>query len=201
MYNCRLGLVGFSNQSRGFVFNAPATPENIPYGYLFYNCSFLYNRENTTGAAGFVEYNTIRDGVPVSTVGRPVNKNYPIGTVLTRWEALEFNPCNYIKGWDPLNLGEKLAKTDAALASVSIEIPDTAEATFPLPNSPEGVSFMWASNSPYIIIAKDLSAFTVTRPAQGEADIKGELTLYAKNDKNGLGDKRVFELVLLPVVK
>lgn len=53
MYNCRFGLVGFSNQSRGFVFNAPATPENIPYGYLFYNCSFFYNRENTTGAAGF----------------------------------------------------------------------------------------------------------------------------------------------------
>ena len=41
---------------------------------------------------------------------RVVNRLAPMGSVINEWQALEFNPYNYLKGtdgWDPLGLGEQ----------------------------------------------------------------------------------------------
>lgn len=164
---------------------------------------------NAAEKARFYEYGTTNNsGADVDTSKRVKNEN-GFGTVLDDWQILEFNPRNYLKsrdgnagdGWDPMNFAAKLVATDAELAkNKTITIAEGTETsyTLPTPDEESGVEFKWESNSPTATVNEDGKSITFMRPAAGEADIRTELTLYAKNKTTGFGDKQTVELIIEP---
>jgi hypothetical protein len=116
--------------------------------------------------ARFFEYGSVdQHGEPIITLMRPVNTTVPMGVLLDEWQILEFNPRNYLRGWDPMNFGATyLTRVDAALAGASIEEAD-GEITV-ITDSPDGVTLHWVVDENHVIV-------------------------YARDNDNGYGDKRV----------
>ena len=123
-----------------------------------------------------------------------------MGTVLDKWQILEFNPRNVFStkndskwsaDWDPMNFASQLADTDAALNSTTVSVPagNTSEITLPTPTD-NNIEFHWESNSTNAIVSEDGTKLTVVRPALGESSIDSSVILYARNKTTGYGDKK-----------
>jgi len=147
--------------------------------------------------ARFFEFGTTNQyGAPldqIHTMLRPINTRAGMGVLLDEWQILEFNPRNYLRGWDPLNFGENLVKVDAALEAVNVELPADG-GTVALPISPDGVEFHWRSDSNYIVVADDFSQATIAVPAEGT--VTATLNLFARDNENGYGDRKSFTVTL-----
>lgn len=141
--------------------------------------------------ARFFEYGTHFNGAPVDLSKRVKNTVSPFGTVLNEWQVLEFNPRNYLEGWDPMNFGETyLSEVDKALSETTIEIPSGESNTVSLPQPPQGLSYYWESDSDNAVVNETGTELTVVRPAYGEQSINSSVILYVKNDSTGFGDKK-----------
>lgn len=178
----------------------------------FYNCEIEKNSKGDSsisdaawqgmgcGAdeARFYEYGTIfTDGTQVDVSKRIENVVAPFGTVVDSWQILEFNPRNYLNGWDPMKFGETyLTKVDDAIADVNIVIPEGTETEIELPTAPEGVSFHWVSQSTNASVSDDGTKVRVMRPAFGEAPIESQIVLYAVDNENGFGDNKEIPVVI-----
>lgn len=148
--------------------------------------------------ARFYEYGTTyTDESLVDLSKRVKNTVAPFGSVVDEWQILEFNPRNYLSGWDPMNFGEEyLTDVDTAIADININIPSGTEREFELPTAPDGITFMWASQSPNAVVTEDGTKIKVMRPAFGEADINTEVILYAVDNENGYGDNKVIPVLI-----
>ena len=159
---------------------------------------YEFGTRNASGAAVDLSKRVVN--LPVAEGGTGM------GTVLDKWQILEFNPRNYIgkangfaDDWNPIGFNEKLAKTDAELNAVSISIPAGKEtvAALPVPSDPE-VEFHWESASTNAVVSEDGTKLTVVRPAAGEPAITTTVTLYARNKTTGFGDKREIPVTIEP---
>ncbi len=157
--------------------------------------------------ARFYEYGTYNaSGNAVDTSKRLENAN-GFGSVLDDWQILEFNPRNYFnssfwasKGeWDPMNFGEEyLTEVDKAIANANVTVPEGEETTVNLPSAPSGIKFKWQSASSNAVVSADGTKLSVIRPAAGEAPITTTVTLYAMDEKTGMGDKKDVQVVINP---
>lgn len=151
--------------------------------------------------ARFYEYGTMDESVnPVDISKRPKNALASMGIVLDKWQILEFNPRNYLKGsdgWDPMDFAKNYTGIDEVLNSTSINTSSSGD-TISLPCAPAGYEFSWASDSKYAVVSDDKSSITVIRPAYGEPAINATVTLYAKNSNTGFGDKKSISFQIQP---
>ncbi|MFY9437257.1 MAG: pectinesterase family protein [Limnochordia bacterium] len=143
--------------------------------------------------ARFYEYGSVdENGAPIDTKNRVVNRLAPMGTVLTEWQSLEFNPYNYLRGsdgWDPMGLTPKYAGIHQLLDTTIVDT-NTDTGTVPLPPAPDGYTFYWVSASEYAAVSGDGTELILVRPAQGEPAVSAALTLYVKDLETGFGDKK-----------
>lgn len=151
--------------------------------------------------ARFYEYGSIDEkGNPIDTSKRPKNTLAPIGTVLDKWQILEFNPRNYLRGddgWDPMNFARNYTDIDKILNSTSINTTGTG-VKISLPKAPAGYEFFWTSDSKYAVVSEDNSSVNVIRPAYGEAAVNATIALYVKNSSTGYGDKKNISFEIQP---
>jgi pectin methylesterase-like acyl-CoA thioesterase/predicted RecA/RadA family phage recombinase len=151
--------------------------------------------------ARFYEYGTKDEsGNAVDTSKRPINSLAPMGVAIDKWQILEFNPRNYLKGndgWDPMDFAKYYTGIDQVLSSTSIDTSGAGD-TIPLPSAPAGYEFSWASDSKYAVVSDDKSTITVTRPAYGEPSISATVTLYTKDSATGFGDKKNIAFEIQP---
>lgn len=149
--------------------------------------------------ARFFEYGTKnKDDSSVDTSKRVVSTRGKYGTVLDKFRILEYNPRNYLSGWDPMNFGDTyLQKTDETLAATTI-IVDDAATTVTLPAAPAGMEFMWESASPNIVYNEIENTLTLIRPAYGSESVFGDVYLYALDSSNGFGDIKTFNIEVKP---
>ncbi|HKM16995.1 MAG TPA: pectinesterase family protein [Limnochordia bacterium] len=149
--------------------------------------------------ARFYEYGSIdENGEPINTSWRVVNRLAPMGSVLTEWQSLEFNPYNYLRGsdgWDPLGLAPMYAEIHQLLDAAVVDT-NTGGRTAALPEAPEGYAFAWVSDSEYAVISEDGTAMDLIRPAYGEQAADTAVTLFVKDLATGYGDK---EEVQVPI--
>ncbi len=161
---------------------------------------YEYGTKNTSGKA--VDFSQ-------RVVNKSVEEGGPgMGTVLDQWQILEFNPRNYFskdsndskwaENWDPMNFGESMAKVDAAIAGVTVNIPSNEETTIALPIAPNGVTFKWESASTNAIVSADGKNITVVRPAAGGENVETTVTLYAMDNENKFGDKKEIPVIITP---
>ncbi len=158
------------------------------------------------GLSRMYEYGTTNaNGNPVDLSKRIVNKSVEeggtgMGTVLDKWQILEFNPRNYFStncdpkytdNWDPMNFGEQLAKVDSEIAGATINVPagNETEVSLPAPKD-SNIEFHWVSASSNAVVSGDGTKMTVTRPALGEDPIVTSVILYARDNTTGYGDKK-----------
>jgi pectin methylesterase-like acyl-CoA thioesterase len=151
--------------------------------------------------ARFYEYGSVDEsGNALDTSKRPINTLAPMGIAIDKWQILEFNPRNYLKGsdgWDPMNFAKNYMDIDEVLNSVNINT-SGSEDTILLPAAPAGYEFSWASDSKYTLVSDDKSSITVIRPAYGEPSVNAMVTLYAKNTSTGFGDKKSIPFQVQP---
>ncbi|NLM25994.1 MAG: hypothetical protein GX208_07765 [Firmicutes bacterium] len=152
------------------------------------------NMSNTQkDEARFYEYGSVDEqGLPIDTSMRVVNRLAPMGSVINEWQALEFNPYNYLKGtdgWDPLGLAEQYQWIYQVIQTVKIDS-NVAGDIVVLPEAPTGYVFAWESDSPYAVVSEDGKTVRLIRPAFGEPTVNATVTLYVKDLANGHGDKK-----------
>jgi len=102
----------------------------------------------------------------VDTSKRIVNKSVEeggpgMGTVLTEWQVLEFNPRNYFStsnsqgagnknwsdDWDTMNFAQNLTDVDAEIKDLTITVPEGKDTiSLPKPNK-NNIEFKWESTS------------------------------------------------------
>ena len=157
------------------------------------------------GLSRLYEYGTKNNsGAAVDLSKRIVNLSEEeggtgMGTVLDKWQILEFNPRNvfstkndstWTDSWDPMNFNATLADVDAQIAASSINVPagNETEITLPVP-SDDNIEFHWESKSTNAVVNETGTTMTVTRPAYGEEPIETSVTLYARDKTTGYGDK------------
>lgn len=158
--------------------------------------------------ARFFEYGTVnRSGSPVDLSGRVVNTTAGMGTVLDEWQILEFNPRNYFaangiysEDWDPMGFGSQyLSVIDNELDSATINVPEGEETEVDLPvPSDENIEYKWVSDSANAVVNSDGTKITVTRPAAGEKPVSTSVTLYARDNTTGFGDKKIIPVTIEP---
>lgn len=158
------------------------------------------------GLSRLYEYgtkNTSDNSIDLSK--RVVNKSveeggYGMGTVLDKWQILEFNPRNYFSkdcdkkysdDWDPMNFSAQLAVVDREIAAATITVPAGEETEVALPTPTDSnIEFHWASASTNAVVSDDGTKMTVVRPALGEEPIVTSVILYARDKTTGYGDKK-----------
>jgi pectin methylesterase-like acyl-CoA thioesterase len=151
--------------------------------------------------ARFYEYGSVdenKNAVDISN--RPKNTRASIGTVLDKWQILEFNPRNYLKGsdnWDPMDFEKNYTSVDNILSTTSIDTSGAGNKIL-LPSAPAGYEFSWSSESQYIAVSEDHSSINVIRPAYGEPAVDATIMLYAKNSTTGYGDKKAIAFKIQP---
>lgn len=158
------------------------------------------------GLSRLYEYGTkSTSGNPVDLSKRVVNKSVEeggtgMGTVLDKWQILEFNPRNYFSkdcdkkytdNWDPMNFGAMLETVDSEIAAATITVPagESTEVALPTPTD-SNIEFHWASASTNAVVSDDGTKMTVVRPALGEKPIVTSVILYARDKTTGYGDKK-----------
>lgn len=143
--------------------------------------------------ARFYEYGTKDEsGNLLDTSKRPKNELDTMGTVLDKWQILEFNPRNYLKGadgWDPMDFAKNYEDIDNILNSTNINI-NKEGGKVSLPSAPTGYEFSWTSNSKNAVISDDKSSVNIAKTY----DLNAEITLYVKNLYTGYGDKKTIPL-------
>lgn len=167
------------------------------------------------GLARLYEYGTkTTKGNDVDLSQRIVNKPIAeggtgMGTVLDRWQILEFNPRNYFAAdcdttgnwkdnWDPMNFSAELAKVDAAIAGADVSVPAGEATSVELPQAPAGITYKWVSASSNAVVSSDGKKLNVTRPAAGEEAINTTVTLYAMDNEKKIGDKKDVAVTINP---
>ncbi len=168
--------------------------------------------------ARFFEYGTYNaSGTAVDYSGRVVNASAAdggegMGTVLDKWQILEFNPRNYFAertmaanhkfegDWDPMDFASTyLTQIDKEIEASSITVPAGEETVVSLPEpSDSGIEFHWVSSSSNAVVSSDEKTLTVVRPAAGEAAIESSVILYARDTETGFGDKQVIPVTINP---
>ena len=144
-------------------------------------------------------------GAAVDLSKRVVNKSkeeggYGMGTVLDKWQILEFNPANYFSAanagksddWDPMNFKSTyLAQVNSEIAASTINVPAGEETQVALPSpSDSNIEFHWVSQSTNAVVSDDEKSITVVRPAAGEDAIETSVILYARDKNTGFGDMK-----------
>lgn len=224
-YNCTLYNMRNNNGTNNY-----GGPWQAGSQVTYYNC--VIDDNGTVGNSPFVldekgwrrfgaenglsrsyEYGTTNiSGTPVDFSKRVVNKSAEeggpgMGTVLDRWQILEFNPRNYFSkecdskftdDWDPMNVSAELAEVDAAIAGANVTVPAGEAASVDLPAAPEGITFKWVSASSNAVVSEDGTKLNVIRPAAGEAAITTTVTLYAMDNDTKLGDKKDVSVTINP---
>jgi hypothetical protein len=150
--------------------------------------------------ARFYEYGSINpDDALVDTTGRLINTaSSRGGSVLDKWHIVEFNPRNYLSGWDPTGFGDKyLKKVDAAVNAINIAVP-TEGTIIQLPSASAGVEYYWESNSNNAVIDNTAKTMELIRPAYGSEPISGSIVLYAVDMDNHFGDRKEFQFEIGP---
>lgn len=224
-YNCMLYNVRDNNGTNNY-----GGPWQAGSQVTYYNC--VIDDNGTVGNSPFkldekgwrrfgaenglsksYEYGTTNiSGNPVDFSKRVVNKSAEeggpgMGTVLDRWQVLEFNPRNYFSkecdkdfadDWDPMNFSAELAKVDAAIASADVTVPAGEATSVDLPAAPEGITYKWLSASSNAVVSEDGTKLNVIRPAAGEAAINTTVTLYAMDNEKKIGDKKDVSVTINP---
>jgi pectin methylesterase-like acyl-CoA thioesterase len=143
--------------------------------------------------ARFYEYGTKDEsGNPLDTSKRPVNALDTMGVVLDKWQILEFNPRNYLKGtdgWDPMDFAKNYDDINNILNSTNINI-NKEGGKASLPSAPKGYEFSWTSNSKDAVISDDKSSINIAKTYEANATI----TLYVRNLNTGYGDRKTIPL-------
>lgn len=162
---------------------------------------------NEANLARFYEFGTkTRSGAAVDTSKRVVNATVEeggqgMGTVLDKWQILEFNPRNYFNNefqtsngrdfWDPMNFSAILTEIDSEIEAATITVPAGKETEIALPvPTDNNIEYHWVSASANAVVSNDGTKMTVVRPALGEAAIESSVILYARNKTTGFGDKK-----------
>ena len=162
--------------------------------------------DNKIELARYFEYGTKnKSGVPLDMSERLINTTAGMGSVLDDWQVLEFNPRNYFTNsfrsdsWDPMNLAPVYAGVDKVAVETVLDIPEGSSSEVDLPIAPEGYAFKWVSNSEYAKVNEEGTKVSVIRPANGEASISTDITLYVKDlSKTDIGTKRIIPVIINP---
>lgn len=195
-FNCAL-------DDNGTVGNSPFVLD--PLGY------HRFGAEN--GLSRSYEYGTANlSGKAVDLSRRIVNKPTAeggpgMGTVLDKWQILEFNPRNYFSkecdarftaDWDPMNFQTAyLAQVDAEIEASTIDVPagENTVVNLPVPSN-DSIEFHWVSASSNAVVSSDEKTLSVIRPALGEAPIETSVILYARDKATGFGDKKIIPVTI-----
>ncbi len=137
------------------------------------------------GLSRLYEYGTKNaDGTAADVSGRIVNKPAAeggpgMGTVLDKWQVLEFNPRNVLgtangwtDDWDPMGFDSKLTSIDAALNAASVTVPSGEETEITLPTPTDNnIEYHWVSASANAVVSNLGTKLSVVRPAAGAGAI------------------------------
>lgn len=150
--------------------------------------------------ARFYEFGSVdANGNAIDVSKRVLNSVAPMGTVIDKWQVLEFNPYNYTKGtdgWDPMNMAGKYAEFEEVVKNITFDSNVTGDITLPTPAS--GYEYYWESDTDYAIIDSAQKSIAVTRPAYGNDPIEANLTVYVLKSGTEYGVKDNVKLTILP---
>ena len=174
-----------------------------------------WNNMGNTSAneARFYEYGSIdgTTGKPLDTTGRIVNTVADMGTVINKWQVLDLNPYNYLKGsddWDPMNVKSVYGTVQEKIATYSLESAENIEydpvtgeykvyGSFDIPKAPVGYEVHAVSKSDFVQV--EGNKVTVISPAFGTSAKSAEMTIYMMDiNQEGVGAQLDVKLVLLP---
>lgn len=211
-YNCI--VTGNSNTTFGRPWGAVGGPQVTMYNTVIDHISDAGWDKMGIAAneARFYEYGSVDpEGKNIDTSARIINKVAPIGTVLNKWQVLDFNPYNYMKGtdgWDPMNVGSIYEPVQKAVESYDLSKAEGVEynsatgqykvkGSFELPAVPEGYEVHIASTSDFVTV--EGNNVSIINPAFGSSARTAEVILYMMSTENEeVGAQREIELVLLP---
>ncbi len=210
-YKCKItGSDTAAQGTLGRPWGKPGGPEAIYYNTtigktkdgksLITDAGWADMSDTKKDKARFYEYGSRdEDGKPIDTSKRVLNSVAPMGTVINKWQILEFNPYNYTKGddgWDPMNMKGNYTEFDDVLSGITFDENVTGDISLPTPA--DGYEYYWESDTDFAVVDNDTQKIAVTRPAYGSDAITANLTIYIHKLDTEYGVKGSVKLNILP---
>ncbi len=150
--------------------------------------------------ARFYEFGSVdTNGKAIDVSKRVLNAVAPMGTVLDKWQIIEFNPYNFTKGsdgWDPMNMAGMYSEFEDVVKGITFDSNVTGDINLPKPL--DGYEYFWESDTDYAVVSKDQKSVSVTRPAYGSDPIEATLTVYILKTGTEYGVKENVKLTVMP---